>query len=182
MSAVQFSSVGIAAVVAQPSKDSQASAKPEWASGEGPGGIPGEVLDCTSLSEAKISEDSRPTSVAQLVLPASQARPPPQCIGSYLYSLQTSHVLHRSSLSTKSCLCTCVWLSKSPCESALADINLLISLSLQKQQETIAKSRIFWRIFLCGVLTNGAQLLNGRGTIVVSKEPFITCSFTCLFQ
>jgi hypothetical protein len=35
--------------------------------------MPGEVLGCASLGEAKISENSRPTSIAQLSVPASQA-------------------------------------------------------------------------------------------------------------
>ena len=37
----------------------------------GPGETP-EVLSCASLREAKISKDSRPTSIAQLAVPANQ--------------------------------------------------------------------------------------------------------------
>ena len=35
--------------------------------------MPGEVLNCASLRQAKISGETRPTSVAQLAVPASQA-------------------------------------------------------------------------------------------------------------
>jgi len=42
--------------------------------GPGPTGMPGKVLNCASLSEGKISKDTRPTSIAQLTLPASQAQ------------------------------------------------------------------------------------------------------------
>jgi hypothetical protein len=43
---------------------------------EGPAGKPGEVLGCASFREAKLREDSRPTSIAQLALPESQAQSP----------------------------------------------------------------------------------------------------------
>ena len=45
-----------------------------------------EVLSCASLGgEAKIREVMRPTSSAQLAVPASQAQPPPLSMESYLY-------------------------------------------------------------------------------------------------
>ena len=46
---------------------------------EGPGGTAEEVLSCASLREEKISEDVRPRSIAQLVVPASQALSPSLC-------------------------------------------------------------------------------------------------------
>jgi hypothetical protein len=52
---------------------------------EEPGGMPGEVLSCASLREEKISKDSRPTSIAQLVVPSSQALSPSLSVESYLY-------------------------------------------------------------------------------------------------
>ena len=42
----------------------------------GPAGTPGETLGGASLNEAKIAEDVRGTSVAQLVLSVSLAKPP----------------------------------------------------------------------------------------------------------
>ena len=67
--------------------------------GPGPTGQPGKVLGYASLSEAKISKDSRPTSTAQLYKQAqlslhySPSNP-------FYTSVQTSHVLHGSCLST----------------------------------------------------------------------------------
>ena len=40
------------------------------------GGTPGDVLSCASLREAKISKDTRPTSITQLAVPASLALSP----------------------------------------------------------------------------------------------------------
>jgi hypothetical protein len=48
--------------------------------------MPGVVLGCASLREVKISKDSRPTGVAQLAVPASQAQPLSLLVKSYLYS------------------------------------------------------------------------------------------------
>jgi hypothetical protein len=51
-------------VVEIPSRDNQASAESECVSLLfGPARIPGEVLGCASLSEAKMSKDLRPTSI-----------------------------------------------------------------------------------------------------------------------
>ena len=57
----------------------------------GPNGMPGEVLCCVFLNEVKISEDEdvKPTKHCK----ASYASTPSLFIGSYLHSLQTSHVL-----------------------------------------------------------------------------------------
>ena len=93
-------------------------------------GTSGEVLCLASLKETMITEDWRPRS---LLCRASYAsKPPSQSVESYLYSLQTSHVLHGS------CLIMCL---SSARESDLAkvhtsaDITLPISLSLQKWQK-----------------------------------------------
>ena len=64
-------------------------------------GMPGEVLACASLREAKNTEDMRLTSIAQLALPESP-KLFSQSVKSYVYLLQTSHVLHGS------CLLLCV--------------------------------------------------------------------------
>jgi len=48
-------------------RDSQASASAQ-VSRRDQGGAPGEVLGCASLSEERISEDERPTSIAQPAL------------------------------------------------------------------------------------------------------------------
>ena len=66
--AVQFGRVGIAtAEQRQPGLSLGSSQQ------EGPTRMPGEVLNCASLRQAKISGETRPTSVAQLAVPASQA-------------------------------------------------------------------------------------------------------------
>jgi hypothetical protein len=83
---------------------------------------------------SKISEDLRPTSI-QL---CKQAKPSlklfSQSTESYLYTLQTSHVLPHP----VSCLSPWVWLSKTPHESVSADVTLPISPNPQKQQEAAA--------------------------------------------
>jgi hypothetical protein len=63
--AVQFGRVGLATVVTQPSKHSRASAS-ALVSRRDQTGTPREILGCASIREVKISEDSRPTSIAQL--------------------------------------------------------------------------------------------------------------------
>jgi hypothetical protein len=52
---------------------------------KGPGRMPGKVLSCVSVSEAKISEDEIPTNFAQLAVPASQAQLLSLFTESYLY-------------------------------------------------------------------------------------------------
>jgi hypothetical protein len=66
--AVQFGRVGLAMVVTQPSRDSQ----PGLSQQEEPREIPGEIF----CSASQGSEDSGPTSVAQLVVLACQALSP----------------------------------------------------------------------------------------------------------
>jgi hypothetical protein len=78
--AVQFGRVRLAAVVTwQPGLNLSLSQQ------EGPTGTP-EVLGCASLGEVKISEDGRPTSVAQLAVPASQAPSLSLCGGLFMPS------------------------------------------------------------------------------------------------
>jgi hypothetical protein len=109
---------------------------------EGPIGTPGEVLCCASLREAKISEDVRPTSVAQLAVPASQALSiTPQ---SPIYTLQTSRVLHVPGTS---------------CLSMYIQTGILGSGN--KLQYT---TRSFFGVFLFGVPTSAAQLHSVRQT------------------
>ena len=78
MTAVQFSRVGIANMNQQRWRDLAQTTWPQPQQ-EGPGGMPKEVLSCTSLGESKISEDKRPTSIASL------AQPPSLLVESYLY-------------------------------------------------------------------------------------------------
>lgn len=72
---------------ALPSRDSLASASSQQ-EGPGPAGTPGKVLSYASLSEAKICEDSRPKSIAQPAVSASQAPHPTPSL-SPMYTLQT---------------------------------------------------------------------------------------------
>jgi hypothetical protein len=99
----------------------------------GPTGTPGEVLCCASLSEAKIREDLRPTSVAQLTLPTSLAQPLLLSIKFYLYSFKH----HMSS--------TCL---ASVCAFISADITLPISPSSKKQQDTAVHHQKVFGAFL----------------------------------
>ena len=88
---------------------------------EEPTGTPREALVCASLREVKISEDARPTSIALLAVPASQAVS--VTMESYLY-LQTSRLPH-----------------------VLPQHVHPISPSLQKQQQTAAHHQKFFRGF-----------------------------------
>ena len=78
-----------------------------------------EVLACASFSE-----DLRPTSIAQLAVPASQGQPPSLSVKSDLYPPNIMRYL----IMGLTLVCT----------SVSADITLQISLSPQKQQETAA--------------------------------------------
>jgi hypothetical protein len=73
--AVQFRRVRLANRNQQWWHDLAESARPHLSLGsshqEVPGRTPGEVLCCVSLREANINKDERPTSVAQLAVPAS---------------------------------------------------------------------------------------------------------------
>ena len=121
-------------------------------------GTSGEVLCLASLKETMITEDWRPRS---LLCRASYAsKPPSQSVESYLYSLQTSHVLHGSCLST--CICLSWHLSVSQPESEEAARNCS------------TPPEVFWCISLYGVLTNAAQLCNVRQTntcMLLAKNP-----------
>ena len=103
--AVQFCRVGIANTHHQQHylTFSQASLSLSTSQQEAPGptGMPRKVHSCVSLSEAKIGEDTRPTSVVQLALQASQAHLLSLIMEFFLYSLQTSCFLHRSCLSKR---------------------------------------------------------------------------------
>ena len=94
--------------------------------------MPGEVLCHASLNEAKISEDVRPTSIAQLAVPASQALSLSLC---GVLFIPSKHHVSSTGLA-------------SACESVSADITLPISLSPQKQQETAAHHQKFFGVFL----------------------------------
>ena len=100
LSAVNFSSVGIANRNQQQWHNLAETARPQpnqlntsQQKEPGPPGTPGEVLCHASLNKVKISEDSRPRSLAKLAMHASLHHCP---FESYLYSLQTPCVLHRS--------------------------------------------------------------------------------------
>ena len=68
---IQLGSVRLVTVVKQPNRDSQACLS--LSQQEGLTGTSGTIFSCAPLREAKIREDSRLTSVAQLAVPASQA-------------------------------------------------------------------------------------------------------------
>ena len=107
---------------------------------EGPGGTPGEVLSCASLREAKISEDLRPTSIAQLAVPASQALSPSLC--GVLFIPSKHHV-------SSTCLA-------SACASNHPE-------SLEAAANCSTPPEVFWCISLYG-RTNAAQLCSVRWT------------------
>ena len=87
-------------------------------------GTSGEVLCLASLKETMITEDWRPRS---LLCRASYAsKPPSQSVESYLYSLQTSRVLHGSYLTT------CLASARASVSTAII---LPIGSSLQKWQK-----------------------------------------------
>ena len=98
---------------------------------EGPGGSPGEVLDCASLMESKINEDVRPTSIAQLAVPASQAL-------SLSLSIRVLFIPSQHHMSF-----TCLSSAQ-----VLPQHGHPISLSPQKQQETAAHHYKFLVPFL----------------------------------
>jgi hypothetical protein len=91
----------------------------------------------------KIKEDLRPTSVAQLALSASLAQPPPLSVESFLFSLQTSCVLHKHlNLSQLTSLC------QSEFSEAARNCSI--------------PPEVFLFVSLYGVPTNGAQRCNVR--------------------
>jgi hypothetical protein len=112
-----------------------------------PTGTP-DLLSCASLS--------------QLYMPSSA----PVTAESYLYSLQTSQILHESCLSTCLASAMCVCLSWHH------------SANQPKSKETARNCstppEIFWYVSLYGVTTNGAQLCNVRQTntcALLAKNP-----------
>jgi hypothetical protein len=101
--AALFSSVGVAAVVAQPNRP-----QPNQQEGPRPPGAQGEVLHCASLNKEKIRKDVH-------CKVSSISKPLLLSIESCLYSLQTSRVLHESGHTM--CLV-------SVCESFLAKLHM----------------------------------------------------------
>ena len=79
-----------------------------------------------------VSLSVKQRSVKTLDQEVLQSEPLSRSTESYLSSLQTSHVPHGSCLSMRVCL------SRTPCESASADIALPIGPSLRKGQEAIS--------------------------------------------
>jgi hypothetical protein len=117
--------------------------------------MPWKVLGCASLNEAKVSKDSKSVRVEQLPLPASQAQPPLLSVESFLYSLQTSGLLHRACLST----CICLGWHHSAYQPK----------SLEATRTCSTPPGDFWCISLYGVLTNAAQLHNAKWTNTWSR-------------
>jgi hypothetical protein len=101
---------------------------------------------CETHKHCTVSSISKPSSA-------------PVTVKSFLYSLQTSHVLYLASAG----------------ESVSADTTLPIGLNLLKQQETAADHQKFFRVVsLSGLLTNEAQLHNVRRTntcALLAKNP-----------
>lgn len=131
--------------------------------------MPGEVLSCPSLSKDLDQEASF----------ASKSRLSHRPL-SPIYTLQTSHSLHRSCPTTS---------LASVCEFILAKhvsacqlTSLLICWSSRKRQEPASIApEVFGCISLYGVTTNGAQLQNVRQTnkcVMLAKNPsslFLSC-------
>jgi hypothetical protein len=99
----------------------------------------GEVLSCASLREAEMSEDVRPTSIAQLAVPASQA-----------LSLSLHRVIFIPSRHHVSSMCLALAHASNQHESSEA----------ARKYSTPPDD--FWCISLYGVLTNGVQLCSVR--------------------
>jgi hypothetical protein len=120
-----------------------------------------EVLSCASLREAKISKDSRPTSIGQLAVPANQ--PIFITLRSPIYTPSKHHV-------SSTCLASAC-ASHQP-ESSEVARNCSIS------------SGFFWCVSLCGVPTNAARLCSVRWTntcVLLAKNPSLwVLSHACL--
>ena len=120
---------------------------------EGPRRTPA-VLSCASLREAKIREDERPTGIAQLAVPASQA-----------LSLSLHGVLFIPSKHHVSSMCMHGFYLSTCLQSAR------VLGSRNKLQHT---TRSFWCVSLYGVSTNAAQLHSIRQTntcVSLAKNP-----------
>jgi hypothetical protein len=123
----------------------------------------------------------RPTSIVQQAKLSSPLCPPSVFVKSFIYCLQTSHVLYWSCLSMWVCLSR--HLSTNQPKSVQVSRNCSIS------------AEVFWHISLHGVLTNEAQLHNISQTNTcesLAKNPsshFLSCvcfsrtsSLLCLLQ
>ena len=111
-------------------------------------GTSGEVLCLASLKETMITEDWRPRS---LLCRASYAsKPPSQSVESYLYSLQTSRVLHGSYLTT------CLASARASVSTAII---LPIGSSLQKWQKASGTPPLMclslWSLYKQWPINNG---------------------------
>ena len=137
-----------------------------------PTGMLGKVLSCASLREAKISKDWRPTSTAQLAVPASQALS--LSLHGVLFILSKHHV-------SSTCLA-------SACASSQPE-------SLGVATNCSTAPEVFWCISVYGDLTNAAQLRSIRwnnmcmslaknpSSCVLSHACFSRTSFLlCLLQ
>ena len=121
-------------------------------------GMPGEVLGCASLREAKISEESRPTSIAQLAVPASQALSLSLC---GVLFIPSKHQLSFTCLGSARVL-----LQHMSCLSVA-----LASVCASNEPESMEVARncsippeVFWYFSFYGVLSNAAHLWNVRHT------------------
>ena len=115
-------------------------------------GMPGEVLGCASLREAKISEESRPTSIAQLAIPASQALSLSLC---GVLFIPSKHQLSFTCLDS-----AWVLLQHMSCLSVA-----LASVCASNEPESMEVARnctippeVFWYFSFYGVLSNAAHL------------------------
>ena len=137
--------------------------------------MPGKVLLCGSQQ----SKDQRRFETNKCCTDSSTDETRPslgQSIGSYLYSLQTSRVLHGS------CLIMCLASAR---ESVLTKCHMSLSqLTSFCNKKPQHGTKVFWCISLYGVQTNGAQLHNVRQTntyVSFTKNPSSSVlSRTCL--
>ena len=135
--------------------------------------MPGEVLCCASLNEVKISEDVRPTSIAQLAVPASQALSPSLC---GVLFIPSKHHVSSMGLTSPRVLPQHVCLSQliSLCQS------VQVHGSSKKLQHTTRSFLVHFSLWSPDKCSSTTQCKADQYMCVVSKESFITCPFTCL--
>jgi hypothetical protein len=112
---------------------------------------------CVSLREVKLSEDMRPTSIAQLLYQQSQALPAHEVL-----IIPCKH--HVSSM--------CLDLAHASNQPETAQVARNCSTPLE----------VFWCVSLYGVLTNAAQLCNIRWTntcVLLAKNSSCDLSRAC---
>jgi len=147
--------------VALPSRDCQVHSL-GLSQQEGPRGTPGQVLSCGSLREAKISEDLRPTSIAQLAVPAGQV-----CLYGVCHSpnircpprVSSPHV-HLSQLTS---LCQSAQVHRSGKKLQHTTRSFLEHFSLWSPDKWSSTTHVRWTNTWC-----------------CKQRIFITCPFTCL--